>query len=77
MPTVARIRGFRFFFFSNENDPPHIHVERAECAAQFWLAPPTLASNVGFRSGELTELYRIVRENQVLFQERWDDYVRD
>ena len=77
MPTVARIRGFRFFFFSNENEPPQIHVERAECAAKFWLAPPALASNVGFRSGELTELSRIVRENQVRFQEQWDEYFRD
>jgi hypothetical protein len=77
MPTVARIRGYRFFFFSNEDEPSHIHVERAECSAKFWLAAPALASNIGFRSGELTELYRIVRENQVLFQERWDEYFRD
>jgi len=28
MPTVLRIEGFRFHFYSDEgNEPPHIHVE--------------------------------------------------
>jgi hypothetical protein len=36
VPTILRAQGYRFFFFSNEGDePPHIHVERAECAAKF------------------------------------------
>ena len=30
MPTVLRIEGFRFFFFSDEHDPSHIHVEKGE-----------------------------------------------
>jgi hypothetical protein len=29
MPAVLRIKGYRFFFFSNEgNEPIHIHVEK-------------------------------------------------
>ncbi|MBE0499452.1 MAG: DUF4160 domain-containing protein [Campylobacterales bacterium] len=28
MPTVLRINGFRFFFFSDEHLPLHIHVEK-------------------------------------------------
>lgn len=75
MPTVSRIGGFRFFFFSNEaREPAHIHVERAECVAKFWLLPPALASNFGFRSSELRELHRLVRQHQALFKERWDEY---
>ncbi len=36
MPTVLRIRGYRFFFFSLEgNEPPHIHVEQAEGSQNF------------------------------------------
>jgi hypothetical protein len=31
MPTVLRIDGYRFFFFSNEgNEPVHIHVESGD-----------------------------------------------
>ncbi|MCI0405089.1 MAG: DUF4160 domain-containing protein, partial [candidate division Zixibacteria bacterium] len=44
MPTVARIKGFRFFFFSNEgHEPPHIHVEHGDKYAKFWLEPVELA----------------------------------
>lgn len=40
MPTVVRLRGFRFFFFSNEADEPaHIHVESDDKYAKFWLEP--------------------------------------
>jgi hypothetical protein len=46
MPTVLLIKGYRFFFFSNEgNEPVHIHVERAECYAKFWIEPLFVAAN--------------------------------
>ncbi len=36
MPTVLRVDGFRFFFYSNEgNEPAHIHVQKAEKYAKF------------------------------------------
>ena len=75
MPTIVRVAGFRFFFFSNERqEPAHIHVERADSYAKFWLAPVSLAGSHGFRSGELAELRRLVEEHRVLFQERWDEF---
>jgi hypothetical protein len=75
MPTVLRVRGYRFFFFSLEgNEPPHIHIEQAERFAKFWLNPVTLAKSRGFRSGELTELQEIVEENQELFLENWNEH---
>lgn len=75
MPTVLRIAGYRFFFFSNERqEPAHIHVDQAERYAKFWLAPVSLASNAGFRSSELTALVHLVEEHRVLFQEKWDEY---
>jgi hypothetical protein len=45
MPTVLRVRGHRFFFFSNEgHEPRHIHLETADKYAKFWLDPIALAS---------------------------------
>ena len=38
MPTVLLVRGWRFFFYSNEGqEPPHIHVKRDSAQAKFWL----------------------------------------
>jgi hypothetical protein len=53
MPEVLRLRGFRFFFFSREGtEPPHIHVERGDEYAKYWLQPVSLAENRGFRDHE-------------------------
>ena len=76
MPTVLRVKGYRFFFFSREGqEPPHIHVEQAERYAKFWLNPILLARSRGFRSGELSQIRRIVVQNRELFLERWNEHV--
>ncbi|WP_456430322.1 DUF4160 domain-containing protein, partial [Nitratifractor sp.] len=37
MPTVLRKDGFRFFFYSDEHTPSHIHVEKGEAYARIEL----------------------------------------
>ena len=75
MPTVLRIEGYRFFFFSLERqEPPHVHVESAERVAKFWLRPVGLARSRGFRRNELSEIRRLVEENVVLFEGRWHEH---
>jgi hypothetical protein len=38
MPTVLIVRGWRLFFYANENDEPiHIHAQKAETECKFWL----------------------------------------
>ena len=76
MPTVLRVKGYRFFFFSREGrEPPHIHVEQAERYAKFWLNPILLARSRGFRSGELSQIQRIVVQNRELFMEKWHEHL--
>lgn len=73
MPTVLRVDGLRFFFYSLENhEPPHVHVELGERAAKFWLEPIRLASSEGFRSHELTKLRRLVVDHRQELLEAWD-----
>ena len=44
MPTVVRLLGFRFFFYSKEgSEPPHIHVEQGDNVAKLWLNPVSIA----------------------------------
>ncbi|MDD5138903.1 MAG: DUF4160 domain-containing protein [Verrucomicrobiales bacterium] len=76
MPEVMRTRGFRFFFFSREeHEPPHIHVERAEKYAKFWLEPMVeLAGSRAFRSHELTVLREMVEEYREQFILAWNEY---
>jgi hypothetical protein len=73
MPTVLRIDGYRFFFYSLENgEPPHVHIEAGENVAKYWLYPVELAMSGGFRSRELTKLRLLVIEHRLKLQEAWD-----
>jgi hypothetical protein len=57
MPTVLRSGPFRFYFYSHEpNEPPHVHVDRDDASAKFWLDTVQLAANFGFRAHELREI---------------------
>lgn len=77
MPTVKRIKGHRFYFFSKEdNEPPHIHVETAENAAKFWLRPIELAWAVGYNSKELRQIRELVEEHAEYFLEKWYEYLK-
>jgi hypothetical protein len=73
MPTVLRIQGYRFFFYSLEgSEPPHIHVERDDDVAKFWLQPVTLAESHGFRIHELNRVRLLVIEHRLKLLEAWD-----
>src|SRR3546814_10806111 len=50
MPTVLRLDGYRFYFYSHEpNEPPHVHVDKGGATLKAWLDPVTLARTGGFR----------------------------
>jgi hypothetical protein len=70
MPTVLRISGFRFFFYSLEgSEAAHVHVEHGDNVAKFWLDPVSVAESHGFRSHELNRLRVLVMENRLKFLE--------
>jgi hypothetical protein len=74
MPTVLRIRGFRFHFYSDEgNEPPHIHVRGAEGECKFWLDPISLARHRGMAASHLREIERLVFEHRPLLLESFHD----
>lgn len=77
MPTVLRVSGFRFFFYSLEgSEPPHIHVEQNDKLAKFWLEPVSLAESHGFRAHELNRLRALVIEHRLKFAEAWNAHFR-
>lgn len=57
MPTVLRVGPYRFFFYAGDRDePPHIHVERADMIAKFWLDPIRMQRSEGFPRMEIGRL---------------------
>jgi|HubBroStandDraft_1064217.scaffolds.fasta_scaffold12301_3 hypothetical protein len=75
MPTVLRSGPYRFYFYSHEpNEPPHIHVDRDDLSAKFWIDPVQLAANFGFRAHELREIQLLVTEHRANFLEGWHEF---
>jgi hypothetical protein len=75
MPTVLRSGPYRFFFYSGDRDePPHVHVERDDGEAKFWLDPVRLERSHGFARREINDIQSIVEENQQHLLDRWNEY---
>lgn len=69
-------RPYRFFFWSRENnEPPHVHVQRERVEAKFWLEPVELAENWGFARHELNVVSRLVEQYRDQILEKWHEHV--
>jgi hypothetical protein len=75
MPTVLRQGPYRFFWYSHEpNEPAHVHIDRVQCSAKFWLEPVGLARNMGSRRHELKRIGIIIGNNRTFLLEAWHGY---
>lgn len=75
MPTVLRIGPYRFFFYAGDRDePPHMHVERDDNTAKFWLDPVRLQNSGGLRGAEINRIQKLVEENQEDLLRSWHEY---
>lgn len=74
-PTVLRTGPYRIYFYSHEpNEPPHVHIDRDEQSAKFWLGPVALARNLGFGARELRTIERLLVEHEQRLLEAWHGY---
>ena len=77
MPTVLRVDGHRFFFYSNEGvEPPHIHVQKAEKYAKYWLKPIRLPDSIGYTNKEIHYLQSNKSEHLDQLLEVWYEHFR-
>ena len=75
MPTVLRLDGFRFHFYSNEGaEPAHVHAENGDGECKFWLDPVALASNRGVKPRDVRVAERIVYEQRDFFLTRFHEF---
>jgi len=78
MPTILRTGPYRFFFYAGDKDEPtHIHVERDDRIAKFWLDPVRLQSSGGFSRTEITKIHKIIDQNRSELMEAWNEYFTD
>lgn len=74
MPEIFRMFGIRFFFFSNEHLPIHIHIKNSDGTAKFGIKPVTIIENNGIKSKDLHLAESIIEENEEIIEKRWNEY---
>lgn len=81
MPTILVLLGWRFFFYVNEgNEPLHVHCQKAESEAKYWLHADTFevteAHSYNMSPADKRTVRRIIFEHFdyiVAEWERWQE----
>jgi hypothetical protein len=66
-----------FFYASDRDEPPHIHVERDDKLAKFWLRPVRLERSGGFSRREINRIQKLVDESVEALLRSWSEYFED
>jgi len=53
MPTLFYFFGLRFFFYSNDHKPIHVHVSNSDGEAKFSVNPLELIENRGLKPKDI------------------------
>lgn len=81
MPTVLVIRGWRLFFYANENNEPiHIHCRKGERECKYWLIRDLFDLDEAYAFGmsprDKREIKKIIFEHFEYIEEQWDEFER-
>jgi len=75
MPTVFLYGPYRFYFYSSDGDEPlHIHVQRDQAVAKFWLHPIRYEYSIGFRPVEIRRIQGIIEAQSETLTEAWNEH---
>lgn len=74
MPTVLKIDGFRFFFFSDEHNPVHIHVEKGDGYMRVNLETLKITNKKDFTKNDEKKIMIIIKEHQEKLIGAWNEY---
>ena len=77
MPTIHRESGFRIVIYSDDHEPAHVHVRRAEGRVKINLrgldGQPELVVARNLTKAEIRRALAIVTDHQAVFLEKWRD----
>jgi hypothetical protein len=78
MPRIFEKEGFRFFFYSNEHSPIHVHVQRGGGEAVFYVGENIeLRESLGLKVKELARAEKLAEENKALIVKAWNEHLRN
>ena len=76
MPTILEQNRYRFFFYSNDHRPIHVHVRYGSGEAVFNVESEVeLRESQGLKLRELSKAERLAEENKKLIIEKWHEHL--
>ena len=76
MPTVFKINGFRFYFYSNEHLPQHIHVENGSCYARIVIDTLEITDSYNLKQKEAKMILKIIKEHKEKIKGAWNEHFK-
>jgi len=77
MPTLFYERGFRFFFYSNENQEAcHVHVKGKDGEAKFWIPSCELEFSYRLGAKDLKDILEVLFSKRKEIEEKWHDHFK-
>jgi hypothetical protein len=76
MPTLLTIFGLRFWFYSDDHPPIHVHVENSDGRAKIALEPMVeLVKNEGMKQKDLKKSLVLCETYREEFIEKWHKHI--
>jgi hypothetical protein len=76
MPTIFKKDGFRFFFYSNDHEPIHVHVMHGDGEAVFNVGETVeLRESVAMKVRDLARAQALAEENSELIIAKWHEHL--
>jgi hypothetical protein len=76
MPTIFRFAGLRVVIYTNDHQPPHVHVIGDGCEAVFEMncdgRPITLRENYGFALARLRKIKVVLQQQKRVICLAWE-----
>jgi hypothetical protein len=63
-----------FFFFSNEHEPKHIHIEKGDMYARIEIDSLKVTDSYNTSSKDIRKMLELVEKNKQKLQGAWDEY---
>lgn len=76
MPKIFEKEGYRFFFYSNEHRPIHVHVRHGDGEAVFNVEETVeLRESQKMKVSELSKAQQLAEEHRQLILEKWHEHL--
>lgn len=77
MPTVLFIFGLRFYFYSEEHLPMHVHVQNGDGRAKIQIETAEVIENKGIKSVDLKKAVNAVKQYREEMIAAWKEHFDD